>query len=298
MYIGLVRPYEVEFNPGDISDLEEAIRERGHTPVRIYVDMLELRIGPRVEVRHAVGRGQPTEVEIDGALLRHLGIFRDFEQFLYRIWAVATLEELGIYVMNPVTSWMVAGDKTAALLKLAKAGLPVPPTVVSENMFVGYRAVGEFGRAVVKQTRGAMGYGVFLVENPDVAFHIFSMLLNINKPIYVQKYIEKGRGDYRVVVVGEQVVGVEYRQSESWKTNVAQGARPQAAKPTPELEELAVKAVKVLSLDYGGVDVAETREGYFILEVNPTMSWQGFKAATGINPAGYIVDHLLAKIKS
>ncbi|MFN3804000.1 MAG: RimK family alpha-L-glutamate ligase [Pyrobaculum sp.] len=298
MYIGLIRPYEVEFNPGDISDLEEAIRKRGHTPVRIYVDMLELHIGSKIEVRHAVGKSQPAEVGVDGALLRHLGIFRDFEQFLHRVWAVATLEEMGIYVMNPVIPWMVAGDKTAALLKLAKAGLPVPPTVVSENMFAGYRAVKEFGRAVVKQTRGAMGYGVFLVEDPDVAFHIFSMLVNINKPIYVQKYVEKGRGDYRVVVVGGRAVGAEYRQSEGWKTNVAQGARPLAARLTPELEELAVKAVSTLSLDYGGVDVAETREGYLILEVNPTMSWQGFKAATGINPAEYIVDHLLAKIKS
>jgi glutathione synthase/RimK-type ligase-like ATP-grasp enzyme len=55
--------------------------------------------------------------------------------------------------------------------------------------------------------------------------------------------------------------------------------------------------VEVLGLDYGGVDIAETKEGYHILEVNPTMSWQGFKQATGINPADYIVDYLLEKIK-
>jgi ribosomal protein S6--L-glutamate ligase len=185
----------------------------------------------------------------------------------------------------------------AALMKLAKANLPVPPTVVTENMFVGYRAVGEFGRAVVKQLRGAMGYGVFLVDNPDVAFHIFSMLVNINKPIYVQKFLEKGSGDYRVVVVGGRVVGAEFRRAEGWKSNVAQGARPEPAKATPELEELAIRAVEVLGLDYGGVDIAETKEGYYILEVNPTMSWQGFKQATGINPADYIIDYLLEKIK-
>ena len=142
-----------------------------------------------------------------------------------------------------------------------------------------------------------MGYGVFLVEDPDVAFHIFSMLVNVNKPIYVQRYLEKGPGDYRVVVVGGRAIGAEYRKGEGWKTNVAQGAAPQPARLTPELAELAVKAVEVLGLDYGGVDIAETKDGFYILEVNPTMSWQGFKTATGINPAEYIIDYLIEKIK-
>lgn len=297
MKIGIIRPYEVEFNPGDVADLEEAVAKRGYTPVRIYVDMLEIRIGRDVEVRQAVGRGPAASVDVPGAVLRHLGIFRDFEQFLYRVWAVKALEETGVYVMNPVIQWVAAGDKMAALMKLAKAGLPVPPTVVSENMFVGYRAVGEFGKSVIKQLRGAMGYGVFLVDNPDVAFHVFSMLVNLNKPIYVQKFLEKGNGDYRIVVVGGRAIGAEYRRAQSWKANVAQGAKPEPAKLTPELEELAVKAVETLGLDYGGVDVAETAEGYYILEVNPTMSWQGFKTATGINPADHIISYLLHKLK-
>jgi len=298
MQIGIIRPFEVEFNPGDVADLEDAVRRRGRTPVKIYVDMLEVGIERGVlKIRQAVGRMPPVAVEVSGAVLRHLGIFRDFEQFLYRVWAAKALEEAGIYVMNPVMQWVAAGDKMAALMKLAKANLPVPPTVVSENMFVGYRAVGEFGKAVVKQLRGAMGYGVFLVDNPDVAFYIFSMLVNINKPIYVQKFLEKGPGDYRVVVVGGRAIGAEYRRAEGWKTNVAQGAAPEPTRITPEMEELAVKAVEVLGLDYGGVDIAETREGYYILEVNPTMSWQGFKAATGINPAEHIIDYLLEKTK-
>lgn len=298
MQIGIIKPFEVEFNPGDVADLEDAVRRRGHTPVKIYVDMLEVGIERGVlKIRQAVGRMPPVAVEASGAVLRHLGIFRDFEQFLYRVWAARALEEAGIYVMNPVLPWVVAGDKMAALIKLVKANLPVPPTVVTENMFIGYRAVGEFGKAVVKQLRGAMGYGVFLVDSPDVAFHVFSMLVNINKPIYVQKFLEKGPGDYRVVVVGGRAIGAEYRRAEGWKTNVAQGAAPEPTRITPEMEELAVKAVEVLGLDYGGVDIAETREGYYILEVNPTMSWQGFKAATGINPAEHVIDYLLEKTK-
>jgi ribosomal protein S6--L-glutamate ligase len=296
--IGILRPYEVEFNPGDILDLKNAIERRGHRPVDIYIDALEVQIETgSVRVSHAVGREVPQDVRVPGAILRHLGISRDFEQLLYRVWAARALEVCGVYVMNPVTRWLIAGDKMAALIELSRAGLPVPPTVVTENMFAGYRAVSKFRRAVIKQLRGAMGYGVFLVDDPDVAFHIFSMFANINKPIYVQKFLEKGAGDYRVVVVGGRALGAVYRRAAIWKTNVAQGAVPEPARLTPQLEELATRAVEVLGLDYGGVDIAETRDGYYILEVNPTMSWQGFKAATGINPADHIMDYLLEKLR-
>ena len=50
-------------------------------------------------------------------------------------------------------------------------------------------------------------------------------------------------------------------------------------------------------MDYCGVDIAETPDSYYNLEVNPTMSWQGFKQATGISQAEHIVAHLLEKIK-
>ncbi|MFB6491524.1 MAG: RimK family alpha-L-glutamate ligase [Thermoproteus sp. AZ2] len=297
MDIGLIRPYEVEFNPGDIADLEAAIAERGHRVARIYVDMLEVRVADGIKIRQGVGRGEPKDVDVPGAILRHLGIFRDFEQFSYRVFAARALELSGTVVINPVMSWLVASDKMASLLYLAKAGLPTPPTVVSENMFAAYRAVAEFGESVVKPLRGSMGYGVFRVGDPDVAMHVFSMLVNLNKPMYVQKYLEKGEGDYRVVVVGGRVIGAEFRRAQGWKTNVAQGARPEPAKPSGEMEELAVRAVGALGLEYGGVDIAETKDGYVIFEVNPTMSWQGFKAATGINPAPYIVDRLLELLK-
>lgn len=300
MEIGIIRPYEVEFNPGDVADLEAAIAEKGHRVARIYIDLIEVRVDRGgLELWQSVGRGEARRVEVPGAVLRHLGIFRDFEQFSYRVFAARALELAGVAVVNPVLNWLAAGDKLASLLYLAKAGLPVPPTVVSENMFAAYRAVARFGESVVKPLRGAMGYGVFKVGDPDVAMHIFSMLINLNKPLYVQRYLEKeGGGDYRVVVVGGRVIGAEFRRAEgNWKSNVAQGARPEPAKLTGELLELAVKAVEALGLEYGGVDIAATKDGYYIFEVNPTMSWQGFKAATGVNPAPFIVERLLELLR-
>ncbi|WP_446753128.1 ATP-grasp domain-containing protein [Vulcanisaeta sp. JCM 16161] len=300
MDIGIIRPYEVEYNPEDVVDLEDAIRSLGHRVRRIYIDMVGVRFGRgRIDYYQLIGRSNYEELSVSGAILRHIGVIRDFEQFVHRLWVVRALELGGVYVMNPVMNWMMASDKFISLMLLAKHGLPVPDTVVSENMFVAYNAVKEFGRSVVKQIRGAMGFGVFQVDDADVAMHIFSYLTNLNKPMYVQRFLDKvGNGDYRVVVVGNEVIGAEFRRGITWKSNVAQGAKPEPTRVTNELSELALKAIQVLGLDYGGVDIAETRDGYFILEVNPTMSWQGFKRATGINPAKYIVSYLISKVKA
>ncbi len=300
MEIGLIRPYEIEYNNKDIIDLDNYIRAQGHGVSMVYVDMLGIKLGKDgISIYQTLSRSERTPIEVDGAIMRHLGLIKDFEQFGHRIWAVRAMEQKGIRVINPVLSWLAAGDKLAALAALAKSGIPVPDTISSEHMFIGYDAVKEFGHVVIKQLRSNMGFGVFRIDDPDVAFQVFSYFINLNKPLYVQKYLNKRRGgDYRVIVVGGEAIGAEFRKGLNWKSNVAQGAKPMATKMPAEMREMAVKSAEILGLDYVGVDIAETKDGYYVLETNPTISWQGFKKATGINPAEKIVEHLIRKIKS
>ncbi len=275
------------------------MRLMGHQPVSIYVDKLGISFKKsKIDVSQMVARGKNEKVSVDGAFLRHLGIFKDFEQFCGRLWSVRAIEQTGIFVMNEVMSWLLAGDKFAALTTMAKAGLPVPETYVTEDMFVAYEAMKSMNEVVVKQIRGAMGYGVFRLNDPDVAMHIFSYFANVNKPMYMQRYMEKKKGgDYRVIVIGGHVLGAEFRKGTGWKSNVAQGAKTTPAKADKEMSEIAIKATECLGLEYAGVDIAEDKDGYHILEMNPTMSWQGFKSATKINVAEALIEHLIRGIK-
>lgn len=307
MRIGITSVSNVmeEWNSKDVDDLRKSIVRSGNTPKMIYADSLDvsLRSGD-LEVyqssERASGAGKGRELlEVDAVLLRHLGTIRDYEQFTYRLFCMWSFEERGILVMNPVMNWLFATDKFGALLRLATRGLPIPETVVTEHMFVAYSAAKRFRTSVVKPLRSAMGFGVFKVEDPDMGMYAFSHFTNMSKPMYVQEYLEKrGKGDYRVVVVGGEVIGAEFRKGKTWKSNVAQGAVPRAARPDKELCELAVKSCEVLGLEYAGVDIADTDDGYRVLEMNPTLSWQGFKRATGINPAKHIVRHLISKARS
>ncbi|MDE1851604.1 MAG: RimK family alpha-L-glutamate ligase [Candidatus Micrarchaeota archaeon] len=299
MRIGLIRPHGVEYSNEGHQDLERAAKALGHEIGSIFIDKLgiDLRNG-KIELSQMVSKGHPERIEVDAAMLRHLGVVKDFEQLSSRVWSVRAIEESGVYVMNSALSWLTASDKLASLTLLAKKGLPVPRTFMSEDMYVAYKAVKEMGEVVIKPLRGAMGFGVFRVKDPDVAMHIFSYFTNLSKPLYMQKYIEKkGGGDYRVVVIGGKVIGTEFRKGKDWKSNVAQGAVPTAVKTPKEMGEIAVKAAEVLNLDYAGIDIAEDKDGYSILEANPTMSWQGFKEATKIDVAGLLIKHLAKKAK-
>ncbi len=298
--IGLVRPFEIDYNPQDIEDLEHAIKALGHRAVNVYVDKLGITLETgRIDISQIVEKNKLDRVEIDAAFLRHLGMIKDYEQFGSRLWSVRAIEQKGVFVMNSLNSWLIASDKFAALAELAKAGLPVPKTFVSEDTYAAYNASKQMHEKVIKPLRGAMGFGVFKVDDPDMAMNVFNYFSNMNKPIYIQEYLKKKEGgDFRVVVVGGNVIGAEYRKGADWKSNVAQGGVPSAAKPDKEMREIAIKAAERLKLEYAGVDIAQTKDGYFILEVNPTMSWQGFRKATKIDLAEILIKHLVSRAKS
>ena len=202
-------------------------------------------------------------------------------------------------VVNPTSSWIRASDKLGTLLKLSEKGLPVPDTVSGESFLQGNSAVKGFKSAVVKPLRGGKGLGIFKVDDPDIAMHVFSYFTNLNKPIYVQKFLtKKNGGDYRIIVVGGEVIGAEFRKGMDWKSNVAQGAKAKSIKPNSELLELAIKATHAMKLDYAGVDIADTKDGYYILETNPSIAWGTFKQVTKVNPAKYIIKNLINKAKA
>ncbi len=298
MKIGLITSSEDKRQAGS-QDLRAAIKKQGHTPADFHVDKAGVRMGNgKLSVFHIVNKSKTVDVNLDAGLLRSIGVVKDYEQFGQRIWTVMALELNGTVVMNRIEDWIPAGDKFATLVALSEAGLPVPDTVSSEDFFVGYEAAKEFKSIVVKPLRSGMGLGVFKLDDPDAAMHIFNAFTSLNKPIYVQRFLEKkDNGDYRVVVVGDDAIGAEFRKGIGWKSNISQGGIPSKAKLTSELAELALKATKAMKLDFAGVDIAETDDGYFILEVNPSVGWAGFREVTGVNPADKIVKLLIEKTR-
>lgn len=282
--------------PKSALELLEAVERRNHTPVYLRTHLLDAVItSTGLSIYH--GR---EEVDVDAAILRNIGFFLSLEVFMKRLGVLEALAQKVPVVNNPTASF-IARDKWRCLLRLRASGIPVPETLITENPFTAMKFVTTKKKTVLKPLMGSLGLGSTLVSDPDTAFSITKSLRNIGIPSYYQVYLEKPGYDYRVFVVGDRVIGAMKRVSSHWKTNIAQGAQGVAVKieEEPEVYELALRATKVLGLEYAGVDIAydSVTGKYFVLEVNAFPHWEGLRRATGINPPDYIVEHVINKVK-
>lgn len=275
-----------------------ALEELGAEAFYIRPSEIASFVGPKNGLVHA---RTLRPLELEAAVLRDLGSTTTLELFLRRIDVFKYIESLGVPVINPVDAYLTARDKYLSLCILSRHGLPVPRTIVVEDFYAATKVVELWGRAVIKPLVGSLGFGVIRVENSDMAYSIARTLLQLGQPIYVQEYVEKPGRDIRVLVVGDEIVAAYYRvqpNPNNWKTNIAQGA---VAKPIEkvdrELEELSIKALKALGLYYAGIDLAESKDGYVIFEVNASPQWKGIQKVANVNPAKALARHLILLAK-
>ncbi len=274
--------------------LLRAIRELGGTPVYIPLSFLSVEVSSEEPFKI---RGKA--LTLDGVLVRSIGFTLDVDQFVFRTAILLHMEETGIYVMNPILPLLRSRNKYLSLVSLKRAGISVPFTLVTEDIWYAYEVIKKLGDVVIKPIQGSRGYGAMRFKDADLAYEVMRTLISFRKPIYIQQFIEKPGRDIRAFVVGERVIASMYRIAPegSWKTNIAQGGKGVPCRLTPDLEDLAIKAVKALGLWYGGVDIVESKDGPMVLEVNGTPDWRGLEAVTGVNPAREIVEYLIRKIK-
>ncbi|MCX8192022.1 MAG: hypothetical protein N3F06_04360, partial [Nitrososphaerales archaeon] len=68
-------------------------------------------------------------------------------------------------------------------------------------------------------------------------------------------------------------------------------------KPSKDVEELAVKATQALGCIVAGVDILETKDGYFINEINSQPGFRGLQSVTKVDIAGKIVECVIKRLK-
>jgi len=271
----------------NVLELAEKCRELGHTVQMGRLSEVSSRVGVEWEFLLNGSR-----LDVDVCFLRSFGA-GSCDQLTRRITLMEHMELSGVHVINPTYAFRRARDKYATLVALSRAGIPVPETFTTEVPGEAYRACVRFGKAVYKPILGQMGLGSMMFEDPDLAYNAFKSLSRVGMPMIVQRFVEHPGRDIRAFVIGGRVVASAYRYAPegSWKCNVARGGRMVKANLNEEAEDLAVRAVETLKLEYAGVDMVEGREGLMVLEVIGAPGWQGLKAATGVDVAELLVRY-------
>jgi glutathione synthase/RimK-type ligase-like ATP-grasp enzyme len=120
-----------------------------------------------------------------------------------------------------------------------------PRSSASANAILAFEQLG--GDVVIKPLFGAMGNGIVRVEDRDLAHRTFRALELERAVYYVQRTIAPlGRKNLRVLVVDGEVAGAMERVTDSWRANVARGARPRAVALTEDEQRLAIAAAGAL----------------------------------------------------
>jgi len=269
--------------------LVEAARARGHSvrvldPLRCY-----MRIAAGKFEMHWKGKA----LHGFDAVIPRIGASITF----YGTAVVRQFEMMGVYTPNDSDSILRARDKLRSLQLLAREGIELPVTVFGDNPDDTRDLLTMLGEPphVIKLNEGAQGQGVLLAEKRPAAQGMIEAFRGLYANFLVQEFIREAKGaDLRCFVVGGKVVAAMKRQAPDgdFRANIHRGGTAAAVKLTALESEMAVHAAVVMGLGVAGVDLLRSHRGPLVLEVNSSPGLEGIEAATGIDVAGEIIDHL------
>lgn len=271
--------------------IEEAVRDHGCEPVFFNITRMTERIG---DDRNIEVRGE--RLDDCSALFVRTIPTGSLEQIIFRMDVLHHLEKLGIPVVNSGSAIERTVDKYYTSFLLADAGIPTPRCLVTENFETALNACCEMGDVVVKPLFGSEGKGIVRVSDEETAYRVLRAW-ELNRYIfYIQEYLPHFQRDVRAFVIGDRVAAAMQRNGKGWKTNYSKGAEVTPVALSPEMEELALSAVRAIGLDYAGVDLMQAEDGQvYVIEINSIPGWRGLQKITDIDIPGRIVDHVLAK---
>jgi RimK family alpha-L-glutamate ligase len=276
------------------SRLVKAFRKRGVQVAALDFTDLAARINitPEVSIEKL-----DLMKDLNALLVRPIGR-GSLDEVIFQMDVLHKLSRMKLPVINTPSAIEKAVDKYYTLTLLGERGIPVPRTLVTENVAEALRAFKAFGGdAVVKPIFGSRGIGAARISDVDIAERIFRTLRFNRHVIYVQEFIQHQGRDIRTLIVGEHVVASMYRISHSWKTNVSLGAKSVHAKPVKEIEKIALDAANSIGCDIAGVDIMESPAGPLVSEVNSQPGWKGLQSTTRRNIADRIAEFVISKAR-
>ena len=213
------------------------------------------------------------------------------------IHSTGALEGLGAYVINPLKTAMLCGNKLFCHMELRNANVKTPKAITAFSEESAIEGLDKLGYPIViKPTIGSWGRLIALLRDKDAAKAVIEdrqHMFPLYHIYYFEEFVKRPPRDIRAIVVGETLVAAIYRHSgkDEWKTNMALGGRAELCPLTKELEDICVKASNAVGGKVVGVDLMESEEdGLVVHEVNNTTEFKNTVKVTGIDIPGLIVE--------
>lgn len=218
---------------------------------------------------------------------------------LDRIELLRFLEASGVPVFSKPDIIFGLINRLSCSITLRAGGIPLPDTVITEDLDAAAQAVRDFGRAVLKPlfSTKARGMTVIQSDEPDWRDRLADFA-KANGMIYIQKMVDIPGRDLGVAFLGGKYLATYARvgNKDSWNTTIHSGGHYEPVEPSDKILEIAHRAQGLYDLDFTCVDVAETADGPRVFEVSAFGGFRGLHDAHGIDAAAMYTDHVLASL--
>lgn len=216
----------------------------------------------------------------------------------------AFLESKGLKVINNMDVSLTCGNKLLTTMKLEKAKVPTPRTILSFTEESALNSIETLGYpAVLKPVTGSWGRMVVQLKDRETAQAMLEMRGqmegSLNQIYYVQEMVQRPPRDIRTIVAGDRIIAAIYRYAPDgdWRTNIARGGHGDICKVTSDLEDVALRAAETVGGGLLGVDAMESPRGILVHEVNNTVEFKGAASVCSIDIASEIIDYLLKETR-
>jgi len=221
------------------------------------------------------------------------------EQVVFRMDILGCYQRQGGLVVNPPRAVEMAVDKYLATCRLDMAGIPVPRTIVCQDLEQAREAYEDLGGDVVlKPLFGGEGRGLMRLTTRESAERAFQSHWESASVLYLQEFIAHDGFDIRVLLIGGKVFAMRRCNDSDWRTNVSRGARTEPLQLDDELLTLARQAAEVIQAPLAGVDVLLAPSGQpYVLEVNAVPGWKALARTVEVDISRCVLDYLAEQIK-
>jgi RimK family alpha-L-glutamate ligase len=234
--------------------------------------------------------------KLDTLLVLDLGA-NDIGAFFNRVGLLSALAELGVNIINSVSSILLMRNKAETMRKLISGGLPVPKTLITESIDDAAAFAKDNFPCVLKPITGFGGLGVQLIEREFDLEHIFDYLKfhsqMFGKGAFIlQEYIQCPGYDIRSLVLKGNVMATMQRVGGNGiATNIHSGGKPR--RNTEDVSELSLRVAESVKGTIVGVDIIPDKEhNLWVLEANATPGWTGLQQVTDFDISKKVADEL------
>ena len=148
---------------------------------------------------------------------------------------------------------------------------------------------------IVKEMGSSSGGGIMKIDSMS---SLLSILRNVidraSGKVFLKKYIEHDE-QARIIVLGKKVIGEKgnIKVGEEVVLNTGVNFTQVKRSFSTEIKNMAIKAVQVLGLSFGGVDILIGKDGKnYLAEVNMPCAFKYVEDVSGVDIAGQIVEFL------